>query len=150
MFHEDGMQLNISLKKERGNISFLAITVVLLISFIFAVIFDLCQIYVAREQTKNLSDGIALALAQDILFFDRDRFEYARKDFLNDAGLKVVDCAITYDKVQVSAEKKMNLVLLDRMMPSLGTIRSVSLAEVIFPWDRSLGNCDYYKFDYRY
>ncbi|MBN2072633.1 MAG: flp pilus-assembly TadE/G-like family protein [Actinobacteria bacterium] len=138
-----------SLKAEKGNMAFLTIAMIILVCFIFAAVFDICQLYVAREQAKNFSDSIALALAQDLIFFDSDMFEDTIKSLSGANDCKIVECTITYDGILVTAEKKVGMVFLDRIIHSLKMVRSRSLAGVTFPWDESLGLCDSYRFHYR-
>ncbi len=56
--------------KNKGNISFLTLAVVVIFTVLFLLIFDLCRIFIAREETKNASDAASLAVAQNLLFFE--------------------------------------------------------------------------------
>ncbi len=134
--------------KNSGNVSFLVLSLVIVFSVLFIIIFDICNIFVAREKTKKASDAASLAVAQNLLFFENtDRCKIAEEvTRLNDCSL--VECICSYDEVVVAVEKRVQLVLLDKLIKNYSVATSTSSAEVIYPWDEQSGYCDFYRFGY--
>lgn len=134
--------------QNRGNTSFLVLAAVTVFAVLFIFIFDLCRIFIAREVTKNASDAASLAAAQDLLFLsDQDCVSAADKaTAINNCRL--IECRSDYDEVTVTVEKKLNFILLSRLIPGYSSIRSTSKAKVVYPWDEHYGYCKSYEFSY--
>ncbi|MEA2016684.1 MAG: Rv3654c family TadE-like protein [Actinomycetota bacterium] len=142
------MLLKFLILRSRGNISFISAVILVILSILFLVVFDLCRIFIVREETKKASDAASLAAAQNLLFFDSSKCcEIAgRVAELNNC--KMVDCSFDYDCVTVEVKKNINFAVLGGLMKESGTVSSESRAKVLYPWDEYFGYCDYYKFSY--
>jgi len=139
-----------SLKNNRkGNISILALVSVIFIAFLFLLVFDLCQIFVARENTKNSSDAASLAVAQNLVFFESKNLKEIAQKVVKKNNCILVDCIYDYDEVVVIAEEKLNFILISKFTSKYNRVQSISKTKVIYPWDRRFGFCKYYKFDYK-
>ena len=131
-----------------GNITFLALVAVTMFSIIFLVIFDICQIFVVREETKNASDAASLAVVQNLLFFENpDCLRIAEKVALSN-NCKLVECICTYDEVIVTVEKRVRFALINQFITEYGMVKSTSKAEVVYPWNEQFSYCDSYKFGF--
>jgi secretion/DNA translocation related TadE-like protein len=134
--------------KNKGNASFIILAAVVMFSVLFVFIFDLCQIFIAREVTKNASDAASLAAAQNLLFLiDRDCIKEAEK-VTTVNNCRLIECRYEYDEVIVTVEKELDFLLLDKLLPGNSSIKATSKAEVIYPWDEYYGYCKSYKFGY--
>lgn len=133
----------------KGNISILALVSVIFIAFLFLLVFDLCQIFAARENTKNASDAASLAVAQNLVFFESKNLKEIAQKVVEKDNCTLVDCICDYDEVVVIAEKKLNFILISKFTSKYNRVQSISKTEVIYPWDRRFGFCKYYKFDYK-
>ncbi len=63
---------NLSFKSQGGNITILALVLIVFFAFVFLVLSDFCRIFIARSETKKAADSAALAVSQNLLFFDVD------------------------------------------------------------------------------
>ena len=131
-----------------GNISFLALTVVLIFSFLFMLLFDISQIFVAREVTKNTADSIALSIAQDLLFFEENKINQKAKELAIESGCSISDIKYDYDVVRVEVSKELKYIFIDKFFPRYKKIKSFSKTQVIFPWDDKFSYLKSYKFSY--
>ncbi len=134
--------------EEPGNASILALVLILLFAFLFLVLGDICRIFVAREVTKKAADAVALAVSQDVLFFETDNITgtagiYAERNLCKLTGLE-----LSYNEVKVTVEKKIDFFIAKSFYPEGCTISSSSCAGVVFPWDEHFGFCKSYKFSY--
>ncbi|MCD4670950.1 MAG: hypothetical protein K8S14_10950 [Actinomycetia bacterium] len=137
-------------KGQKGSSAIFAISLAAVCIFLLLGLFDICSIYILREQTKDVSEAIALALAQELLFFDQDELNLAAGEMAGGKGCSLAACNIGYDGIEISVERKVELAILDRIgLSRFKTVRSSSSVKIIYPWDRSLGSCHYYKFGYR-
>ena len=132
----------------KGNISFLALTTVLIFSFLFLLIFDICQIFAAREATKNAADSIALSIAQDLLFFEENKIKQIAIEAAAENGCSVSDIKYDYDIVEVEVEKELKFIVVGKLFPGYDKVRSASKTRVIFPWDDEFGYLKSYRFRY--
>ncbi len=133
----------------KGNISILALVSVIFITFLFLLVFDLCQIFIARENTKNASDAASLAVAQNLVFFESKNLREIAQKVVEKNKCILVDCIYDYDEVVVIAEEELNFILISKFTSKYNRVQSISKTEVIYPWDRRFGFCKYYKFDYK-
>jgi len=134
--------------QNNGNISFLTLSVVIIFAVLFLLIFDLCQIFIARESTKNAADSASLAIAQNLLFFENLSCKTIADKIVSKNNCKLVGCKYNYDEVVVTVEKELNFILIDRLIPKYSKVRSTSKAKVIYPWDNKFSYCSTYKFGY--
>ncbi|MDD5622768.1 MAG: Tad domain-containing protein [Actinomycetota bacterium] len=134
--------------QNRGNISFLAMAAVIIFSILFLLIFDLCHIFIAREETKNASDAVSLAVAQNLLFFEDSDCSEIAEEMARKNNCILIEYSYDYDNVIVTVEKTFNFVLIDRFSANISSIRSTSETKVIYPWDDRFGYCKTYKFGY--
>ena len=133
--------------QKRGNISFLTLTAVIIFAVLFLLIFDLCQVFIAREETKKASDAASLAVAQNLLFFENLDCNKMAEEVTQRNNCTLVECRHDYDEVQVTVERKLDFVLADKLI-SKYSIKSTSKAKVIYPWDGQFDYCDSYEFIY--
>ncbi len=131
-----------------GNISFLVLTVLAVFSILFVFIFDLCQIFAVREETKKASDAASLAVAQNLLFFESQDCLKMAEEIARLNNCTLVECSCDYDEVIITVEKRIGFSLLNKFIKENGVVRSTSRAKVVYPWDEQFGYCDSYRFDY--
>ena len=134
--------------QNRGSISFFVLAVVIIFSILFLLIFDLCQIFVAREETKNTADAVSLAVAQNLLFFEDSYCNMIAEELARKNNCVLVEYSYDYDNVIVTVEKTPDFVLIDKFMTKNSSIRSTSKTNVIYPWDDRFGYCKTYEFGY--
>jgi len=134
--------------QNRGNVSLLVLAVLMLFLILFIVVFDLCQIFTAREITKKASDAASLAVAQNLLFFENLNCNEMAEKVAQSNNCTLVECSYNYDEVAVTVEKEVRFVLLDKFIEECGVIRSTSKVKVVYPWDEQFKYCDFYKFSY--
>jgi hypothetical protein len=118
--------------------------------FILLALFELCCIYMVREETKAVSDSIALAVSQELLFFEHEGLDLIAKKMAEMSGCRLSRLDIGYDVIKVSVEKDIRIEMLARIgLGKLKTISSSSSAKITYPWDKKMGLCDYYEFGYK-
>lgn len=134
--------------QNKGNASLFALVVISVSAILIMFIFDFCQIFIAREVTKKTSDAASLAVAQNLLFFENyDCSRVAeRMAAVNDCIL--VECRYDYDEVTVTVQKKLDFILIKKLIPGYSEIRASSKAKVVFPWEQQFEYCRSYKFNY--
>jgi uncharacterized membrane protein len=131
-----------------GNISILAIVLILLFAFMFLAVSDLCRIFVARESAKKAADAVALSIAQNLLFFDNvECYEIAEKIAEKNYS-RLCDLQVSYDEVIVTVERDLKFVLIARFFPDGCRIIVRSKTKVVYPWDDYFGLCNSYRFSY--
>lgn len=135
-------------EKDKGNISMLALFLIMFFAFLFMVCIDLCRIYVARELTKDAADAASLSIAQNLLFFENFDYKNAAEEISGKNKCELVECYLDYDEVVVSMEKKLNFILIDKFFPESCTVKSISKASIIYPWDDYFGFCKNYEFNF--
>jgi len=141
--------LNRIIKKQNGSSAILTIVLALACIFLLLALFDLCSIYIIREQTKDASETIALAIAQQQLFFDRDELVLMAEKIAAGMHCSLAACSIDYDRIKISVEREIELAVLERIgLSRYKTVRSDSSVKIVFPWDKDLGLCQYYQFNY--
>lgn len=134
--------------QKRGNISFLTLTAVIIFAVLFLLIFDLCQVFIAREETKKASDAASLAVAQNLLFFENLDCNKMAQEVIQRNNCTLIECRYDYDEIQVTVEKKLDFILLDKFILKYASVKSTSRAKVIYPWDGQFDYCDTYEFVY--
>src|SRR4030043_1370219 len=117
--------------QKRGNISFLTLTAVIIFAVLFLLIFDLCQVFIAREETKKASDAASLAVAQNLLFFENLDCNKMAEEGTQRNNCTLVECRHDYDEVQVTVERKLGFILVDKLI-SKCSVKSTSRAKVIY------------------
>jgi hypothetical protein len=60
----------------------------------------------------------------------------------------LVECRHDYDEVQVTVERKLDFILVDKFISKYSSVKSTSRAKVIYPWDGQFDYCDTYEFVY--
>jgi hypothetical protein len=138
------------LEKQEGNAMLFAISLILVCLIILLALFDLCRIYIAREAAKTVSESIALAVSQELLYFRSENISVLAEDIALKGGCRLISLQTEYDEVEVSVDKEMKMTILGKL--GLGSIRSacsISRVKVIYPWDRRWKNCRYYEFGYK-
>lgn len=153
MFNEDGMQklsqnCNLSFKSQGGNISILALVLIMFFALVFLVLSDFCRIFIARSETKKAADSAALAVSQNLLFFDVDPAQNLAKNIVEKNKCSLAEIYISYDQATVFAQKEVKFIFLKFAGFNSCEITSYSKAAVIYPWDQSLGLCKSYRFGY--
>ena len=76
------------LRKQNGSSTIFALSAVVACIFILLALFDLCCIYIVREKTKTVSESIALAVSQEILFFDHEGIEVLADSIAQKSGCR--------------------------------------------------------------
>ncbi|MGM0366040.1 MAG: pilus assembly protein TadG-related protein [Actinomycetota bacterium] len=137
------------MRGQRGNISLILMAATVLLFIFFLVLFDVCRIFVAREETKNASDSAVLAASQNLLYFDKDQCRSIAGEVVKEYGCSLIYLEIGYDEIEACAEKELNLFIAHRFVGGDSRVRSVSRSRVIYPWDWRFNYCEYYKFDFR-
>ena len=134
--------------EEPGNISVLALVIILLLAFLFLVLGDICRIFVAREATKKAADAVALAVSQDVLFFETDAVISTAEIYADRNSCRLTGLELSYDEVTVTVDKKIDFLIIKNIYPDGCTVSSSSCVRVIFPWDEHFGFCKSYRFSY--
>ncbi len=139
---------NLSLKSQGGNIMIPALVLIVLFAFVFLALSDFCRIFTARSETKKAADSAALAVSQNLLFFDVDSAQSLAKNIVEKNNCSLAEIYIGYDQATVFAKKEVKFIFLKFAGFKSCEITSYSKAAVIYPWDESLGLCKSYRFGY--
>ncbi|MCJ7665199.1 MAG: pilus assembly protein TadG-related protein [Actinobacteria bacterium] len=132
-----------------GNSAIIVLVIVIVLLVLFAGILDVCRILISRERTRNAADAISLAVAQEMIFLEYQGLDIIAKEMACRHGCRLESLNVTYDMVTVSAVSEVELLFLDKIWHGgLKTIRSISAAEITYPWDSRLGLCRYYGFNF--
>jgi hypothetical protein len=134
--------------KDNGNISMLALFLTMFFAFLFMVCIDLCRIYIARELTKDAADAASLSITQNLLFFENFDYKNAAEEISSKNRCDLVECYLDYDEVVVIMGKKLNFILINKFFPESCTVKSISKARIIYPWDDYFGFCKNYEFNF--
>ena len=134
--------------KQDGSSAVVILVMILVFLVLFTGILDVCRILICRERTKNAADAAALAVAQEMVFFEYQELGIIAEKMARRHSCRLESLNITYDMVTVSAASEIKLLLLDRFTGDAWNIRSVSSAEVTYPWDRRLGLYRHYEFSF--
>ena len=139
---------NLTFKSQGGNITFLALVLVVFFALVFLILSDVCRIFIARSETKKAADFAALAVSQNLLFFDVNSAQSLAKNIVEKNNCDLVEVYIIYDQATVSVKKEVEFIFLKFAGFNSCEITSTSKAAVIYPWDESLGLCKSYRFGY--
>ena len=132
-----------------GSSAVVVLVIAIALLILFAGILDVCRILVARERTRNAADAISLAVAQEMIFHKYQGLDIIAAEIAGRYGCRLESLNVTYDMVTVSVVSEIELLIPERFWHSgTGTIMAVSAAEVTYPWDRRLGLCRYYEFNF--
>jgi hypothetical protein len=138
------------LKDQRGSSAIFTVILTTACIFIVLALFDLCCIYIVREDTRAVSEAIALYIAQEMLFFRQEGLDLLAENMARKNNCRLRRLTVGYEQVEVSVEKEVKVAILKMIgLDGLKTVCSSSCVKVIYPWDRELGLCDYYKFSYK-
>jgi len=130
----------------RGNISIIALVLIFLFAFIFLAVSDLCRIFIVRESTKKAADAAALAVAQNILFFEYDNYYIHAREIVEKNYCQLCDIDVSYDEVTVSVRRDLKFILIKGFFSDSCSIYAWSKTKVIYPWDDYFGLCNSYRF----
>ena len=136
------------LKSSKGNLSILLVLLIFASALLFVSLFDVFQLYIAREHTKNASDAVALALAQNLLFFDEDEILIITDEISKKNKCEIESISFGYDEITATAAKKVKFIFAGKIFKSKDTVYSTSRVKVIYPWDERFKNCDSFHFDF--
>jgi hypothetical protein len=131
-----------------GNISILLLTLTLFFLILFIPVFDIFQLYIAREHTKNASDAIALAAAQNLLYFDKDKIVEIAYKISIENNCDIDSIEFNYDEVIVTTVKKVEFIFIGKIIRNSSLIYSTSKVKVTYPWDEKFKNCKSFKFEF--
>lgn len=131
-----------------GNISLPVLAAVIIFSILFMVIFDICRIFTAREETKNASDSASLAVVQNLLFFEERDCSRIAGEVARSSNCTLIECIYDYDDVTVTVEKDIRFILINRFTGHCARVKSTSRAKVIYPWDERFNYCNSYEFSF--
>ena len=98
------------LKSTKGNLSILMAFSTLIAAILFVSIFDIFALYIAREHTKNASDAIALALAQNLLFFNEDEIFIITEKISKKNDCEIDSVKLGYEEITVTTVKKVKFI----------------------------------------
>jgi hypothetical protein len=121
---------------------------VLVSALLFLSVFDIFQLYLAREHTKNASDAIALAVAQNLVFFEKDEIVIIADEMSKKNECEIDSMEFSYDEVIVTTVKKVEFRFAGRFLKNSSFVYSSSKAKVIYPWDEKFRNCDSFIFEF--
>ena len=139
---------NLSFKSTGGNISVLVLVLIIFFAFVFLLLSDVCRIFIVRSITKKAADSAALAVSQNLLFFDMDSAEIIAKNIVEKNNCSLVQVYVGYDETTVFAKKEIEFIFLKLAGFKSCEVTSYSKAAVLYPWDESLGLCKSYRFGY--
>lgn len=134
---------------QAGSSAIVVLVMVMTFLVLFAGILDVCRILAIRERTMNAADAISLAVAQEMIFLEYHGLEIIAVQMAGRHGCRLESLNITYERIEVSVVSEVELLIMKRFWQrGTGIVRSVSAAEVTYPWDRGLGLCRYYEFNF--
>ncbi len=141
----------ISRKKsgQDGSSAIVVLVIVMIFLVLFAGVLDVCRILAVRERTRNAADAISLAVAQEMIFHEYQGLDIIAVQMAGRHGCRLESLNITYEGVTVSVASEIELLIMKRFWHSSAVIiRSESAAEVTYPWDKRLGLCRNYEFNF--
>jgi hypothetical protein len=136
------------LKYNKGNISILLLTLNFIFILLLICLFDFCQLFIAREYTKKASDAIALAAAQNLLFFEKPEIIQMANTISNQNNCEIDLIEFNYDEVIVTTVKKVNFIFISKFYKNKNLVYSTSKVKVTYPWDEKFKNCKFFKFEF--
>ena len=136
------------LKRPGGNLSILLIISTLMVMLLLVSLFDIFSLFIAREHTKNASDAIALAVAQNLLFFDDDEIFMITDEISKKNSCEIESIKFDYDEITVTTLKKVKFLFIGKILKEGGMVFSTSKVKVAYPWDERFKNCDFFIFEF--
>ena len=140
--------IHIFLKNTKGNLSILMALITLMAALFFVSVFDIFQLYIAREHTKNASDAIALAVAQNLLFFEEDEIFIITDEISKKNDCEIDSIKFSYEEITVATVKTVKFIFAGKILKNNGMVYSTSRVKVTYPWDEKFKNCDWFEFDF--
>jgi hypothetical protein len=138
------------LKGQKGNAALFTLSLVLACILVILALFELCRIFITRETAKAVSDSIALAAAQELIFLSPDSISLLAEDMALESGCRLTGLRAGYDEIEVTVEKDTHISALGKAgLGAFKTVSSISRAKIIYPWDRRWKQCRYYEFGFR-
>jgi hypothetical protein len=137
-----------ALKNTKGNLSILMAFLTIIAALLFVSVFDIFQLYIAREHTKNASDAIALALAQNLIFFDDHEIFLIADEISKKNNCEIDSIELGYEEITVTTVKIVKFMFAGRIFKNSNTVYSISRVKVTYPWDERFKNCDSFVFDF--
>lgn len=134
----------------RGNISILSLVSVIAFSFVFLLLADCCRIFTAMSAGRKAADAAVLAVSQDLLFLEKHNAADTAQEIARQNGCALKEISVSYDRVAVSVEKKIDFVFLRIFGRQSCSVISVSGTDIAYPWDEVFGLCKRYRFNYIY
>ena len=141
-------RIQIFLKNTKGNLSILMALLTLMSALLFVSMFDIFQLYIAREHTKNASDAIALAVAQNLLFFEEDEIFIIIDEISKKNDCEIDSINFSYEEITVTTVKTVRFIFAGKILKNSRTVYSTSSVKVSYPWDEKFKNCDSFEFDF--
>jgi len=127
------------------NLSFF-IVLIIIFFILFLCFFDIFQLYIAREETKNAADACALSVVQNLLFFNEKELILIAEKICKENNCEIDFLEFSYDKAAVGTKKKIRYIFLKDIIKE-NIIYSFSEGEIIFPWDFRFNVCKKYRFE---
>lgn len=140
--------IQVFLKNTKGNLSILMVLLTLIAALLFVSVFDILQLYIAREHTKNASDAIALAVAQNLLFFEEDEIFIITDEISKKNDCEIDSIKFSYEEITVTTVKTVKFIFAGKILKNSGMVYSTSRVKVTYPWDEKFKNCDWFEFDF--
>jgi len=140
--------IHIFFKNTKGNLSILMALITLMAALFFVSVFDIFQLYIAREHTKNASDAIALAVAQNLLFFEEDEIFIITDEISKKNDCEIDSIKFSYEEITVTTVKTVKFIFAGKILKNNGMVYSTSRVKVTYPWDEKFKNCDWFEFDF--
>ncbi|MDD3819160.1 MAG: flp pilus-assembly TadE/G-like family protein [Actinomycetota bacterium] len=134
--------------QDSGNITLPVLVTGVILTILFLVVLDICQVFKVREQTKNASDAASLAVAQNLLFFENPDCAKVAEEVTRLNNCTLVECICSYDSVTVTVEKSVKFFLIDKFIRGDSMVKSTSKTKVVYPWDEEFNYCDSYRFSF--
>ncbi|HEY5500507.1 MAG TPA: Tad domain-containing protein [Candidatus Humimicrobiaceae bacterium] len=122
--------------------------ITLMAALFFVSVFDIFQLYIAREHTKNASDAIALAVAQNLLFFEEDEIFIITDEISKKNDCEIDSIKFSYEEITVTTVKTVKFIFAGKILKNNGMVYSTSRVKVTYPWDEKFKNCDWFEFDF--
>jgi hypothetical protein len=134
-------------KEENGGINIMIVVSLIFVCLFLILIFDFAFIFVERERTKNIAETIALAVSQDILFFDNKKPENNKYFDYEKYQAYDIEIILEYDEVKVNVTKNLNTLIAGRIL-NISSITSGAQVKILYPWGEDFEFCKRYKFEF--
>jgi len=141
-------QKMIKIKSQKGNMSIFSIVLIILFTFTFLMLSDLSRIFIGRTIAKNAANSAALAVCQDILYFELEDINNTAKMVVESNNSNLESIEFNYDDVTISVSKNINFVFVKIFGMDSVKIYASSKGRVEFPWDEKFNTCKRIKFNF--